>query len=66
MKTLEYSPLDNGIRDTVSLSYKEYKRLKTRIDLSELLAQSDEDVKNGRVAPMKDTFEDLRSILKKK
>ena len=66
MKTLEYSPLDNGIGDTVFLSYKEYKRLKIRIDLSELLAQSDEDVKNGRVAPMKDTFEDLRSILKKK
>lgn len=54
----------NGRGDTVSLSYEEYKRMKARIELLEILAEADEDVKYGRVAPMKDTFDDLRSILK--
>ena len=30
-------------------------------DLLDILAKADEDVKSGRVAPMKDTFDDLRS-----
>ena len=38
--------------------------MKARIELLETLAESDEDVKHGRVAPMKDTFDDLRSLLK--
>ena len=54
----------NGRGDTVSLSYEEYKRMKARIQLLELLAESEEDVRNGRVAPMQETFNDLRSILK--
>ena len=54
----------NGRGDTVSLSYEEYKRLKARIELLEILAEADEDVKSGRVAPMKETFDDLRSFLK--
>ncbi len=53
----------NGRGDTVSLSYEEYKRMKARIELLEVLAESDEDVKYGRVAPIKDTFDDLRSML---
>ena len=54
----------NGRGDTVSLSYEEYKRMKARIELLEILAESDEDVKYGRVAPIKDTFDDLRRMLK--
>ncbi len=54
----------NGRGDTVSLSYEEYKNMKARIELLEILAEADEDVRNGRVAPIKDTFEDLRAILK--
>ena len=54
----------NGRGDTVSLSYEEYKRIKARLELLEILAEADEDVKNGRVAPIQDTFDDLRSILK--
>ena len=49
--------------DTVSLSYDEYKRMKARIELLEILAESDEDVKYERTAPIKDTFDDLRNIL---
>lgn len=32
-------------------------------DLLDILAKADEDVKSGRVAPMKDTFDDLRSVM---
>ena len=55
----------NGRGDTVSLACEEYKRMKARIELLEILAESDEDVKYGRVAPMEKTFDDLRSLLKK-
>lgn len=54
----------NGRGDTVSLSYEEYKRMKARIELLEILAEADEDVKFGRVAPIKETFDDLRKMLK--
>ena len=54
----------NGRGDTVSLAYEEYRRMKARIELLEILAEADEDVNAGRVAPMEDTFESLRSILK--
>ena len=54
----------NGRADTVSLDYEEYKRMKARLELLEILAEAEEDVNAGRVAPMEDTFESLRSILK--
>ena len=53
----------NGRGDTVSLSYEEYNRMKSRLELLEILAESEEDVRSGRVAPIKDTFDDLRVIL---
>jgi len=39
----------NGRGDTVSLAYEEYRRMKARIELLELLSEADDDVKNGRV-----------------
>ena len=54
----------NGRGDTVSLSYEEYKNMKSRIELLEILGESDDDVRNGRVAPIGETFDDLRSMLK--
>ena len=56
----------NGRGDTVSLGYEEYIRMKNRIQLLEILAEAEDDVRNGRVAPMKNTFDSLRSILKEK
>lgn len=56
----------NGRGDTVSLGYEEYNRMKARIELLEILAEAEEDVRAGRVAPMKDTFSNLRAILKEK
>ena len=56
----------NGRGDTVSLSYDEYQNMKSRIELLELLAEADEDVTNGRVAPINETFDELRTMLKEK
>ncbi len=54
----------NGRGDTVTLSYEEYKNMKARIELLEVLAEAEDDMKNGRVAPVMDTFDDLRKMLK--
>lgn len=54
----------NGRGDTVTLSYEEYKNMKARIELLEVLAEAEDDAKNGRVAPVTDTFDDLRKMLK--
>ena len=54
----------NGRGDTVSLSYEYYKRLKARFELLELLAEAENDVAAGRTAPIEETFNELRSMLK--
>ena len=53
----------NGRGDTVSVAYEEYMRMKARIELLEILAESEEDVKSGRVAPARETFDDIRKML---
>ena len=53
----------NGRGDTVSMAYEEYRRMKARIELLELLSEAENDVKQGKVAPIEDTFRDLRNLL---
>ena len=53
----------NGRGDTVSIAYEEYKRMRARIELLEILAESDEDVKFGRIALVQETFNNLRKML---
>lgn len=53
--------IDRG--DTVTLSYEEYKNMKSHIELLEILAEADDDVKNDRVVPVAEIFDDLRKIL---
>ena len=53
----------NGRGDTVSLAYEEYKNMKARNELLEVLAEAEDDVRNGRVAPIGETFADLRAML---
>ena len=53
----------NGRGDTVTLSYEEYKNMKARIELLEILAEAEDDVKNNRMAPITETFDDLRKML---
>ena len=54
----------NGRGDTVSMSYDDYKNMKSRIELLEILAEADDDVRNERIAPIEDTFDNLRRVLK--
>ena len=37
--------------------------MKSRIELLEILTEAEDDVKNGRVAPARETFDDLRQML---
>ena len=53
----------NGRGDTVSIAYEEYRRMRARIEMLEILAEAEEDVKFGRVAPVQETFDDLRKML---
>ena len=54
----------NGRGDTVSLGYDAYSRMKARMQLLETLAEAEEDVMSGRVAPMKETFTELKKKLR--
>ncbi len=40
--------------------------MKSRIELLEILAEAEDDEKNGRVEPIENTFRDLRQMLKEK
>ena len=52
----------NGRGDTVSLSFEEYKNRNARLEWVVVLGAAEDDVKNGRVAPISDTFDDLRKM----
>jgi prevent-host-death family protein len=53
----------NGRGDTVSLSYEAYQNMKARIELLETLTESEDDVQNGRIGPVSETFDTLREML---
>lgn len=54
----------NGRRDTVSLAYEAYQQMKAQIELLEMLAEAEDDLKNGNIAPACETFDDLKNILR--
>ena len=37
--------------------------MKARIELLEILVEAEDDVKNNRIAPITETFDDLRKML---
>ena len=45
------------------MSYEEYKNMNVRIELLEILAEAEDDVRNVRVAPASEAFGDLRKML---
>lgn len=53
----------NGRGDTVSLGYEQYQQMKAQIELLEMLSEAEDDVREGRVAPLKETFDSLRAEL---
>ena len=56
----------NGRGDTVLIGYEEYKRQKARLQLLEILVEAEDDVRTGRTAPMKESFDELRKRLSEK
>ncbi len=53
----------NGHGDTAILGLQDYYQMKSELELLRALAEAEEDVVNGRVAPMQNTFGDIRSSL---
>lgn len=53
----------NGRGDTVLLSIEEYKQMQAELELLKNLAEAEDDVRNNRVTPAKDTFLELRKKL---
>ena len=50
----------NGYANMVVLSYEEYVQLNDREELYRLLAEAEEDVKNGKVQDFHDVMRELR------
>ena len=50
-------------RQPVVLNLQDYRQMQAELELLRALADSEADVAAGRVAPMEDTFRDLRARL---
>ena len=53
----------NGRGDTVLMGIEDYEEQQARLELLEALVASERDVSEGRVAPLRETLESLRSEL---
>ena len=53
----------NGREDTAVLSFHEYQQMRAELELLRTLAEAEEDVTAGRVAPMKESFTTLKASI---
>ena len=53
----------NGRGDTAILGLQDYYQMKSELELLRTLAEAEEDVANGRVEPIQNTFDDIRQTL---
>lgn len=53
----------NGREDTVLLGHSQYGRMRAELELLKMLAEAQDDVDKGNVAPVKVTFDDIRKNL---
>lgn len=53
----------NGRGDTAVLGIQDYYQMKSELELLRNLAEAEDDVREGRVAPMQKTFADIRAAL---
>lgn len=53
----------NGRGDTAVLGLQNYYQMKSELELLRTFAEAEDDVKNGRVAPMQGSINDLRASL---
>jgi prevent-host-death family protein len=54
----------NGHGDTVLMGLAEYEQMRAELELLRTLADAEEDVRANRVAPVEDTFRELRAALR--
>ena len=53
----------NGRGDTALLGLQDYYQMKSELELLRTLSEAEEDVADGRTAPMQNTFDDVRAAL---
>ena len=53
----------NGHGDTVILSLEQFNQMQAELELLKMLSESEDDVRSGRVAPVENTFDDIRKKL---
>ncbi len=53
----------NGRGDTAILGLQDYKQMKAELELLRTLAEAEDDVQNGRVGSMQESFDYLRKSL---
>lgn len=56
----------NGRGDTAIMGLQDYYQMKSELELLRILAEAENDVVNGRVVAMQDTFDDIRKSLLEK
>ncbi len=57
----------NGRGDTAIMGLQDYYQMKSELELLRTLAEAEEDIANGRVAPIQNTFDEIRqSLLERK
>lgn len=53
----------NGRGDTAVMGLQDYYQMKSELELLRTLAEAEEDVANGRIEPVQNTFDDIRKSL---
>lgn len=53
----------NGRGDTAVLGLQDYYQMKSELELLRTLSEAENDVVNGRVAPVQNTFDNIRRSL---
>ncbi len=53
----------NGHGDTVIMSLENYNQMISELELLKMLSESEDDVRNGRIAPVENTFNDIKKKL---
>lgn len=53
----------NGRGDTAILGLQDYYQMKSELELLRTLAEAENDVNNGKIAPIQNTFDDIRKLL---
>lgn len=53
----------NGREDTVLMGAYDYAQMRAELELLRTLSEAEDDVRNGRVAPLQDTLDGIRASL---